>query len=202
VERVVKSFGFSLALFLIFGAMTVSRGRSLFTEFRWMELLWLFYNGTLCVLFLIRSRPSVVSLHPVHWLVALLTSFSGLFLQQRPAAPPALETIADVMIVAGILASVVAGISLGRSYDVFPALRGLTTGWIYGLIRHPMYLSSIVIRLGYVLKHPSAYNLLIFAGIVWLYDLRAGYEESVLENDPRYADYRNRVRFRFVPGIR
>ena len=64
-----------------------------------------------------------------------------------------------------------------------------------------MYLSAIAIKVGYVLKHPSACNALLLLVFAVLYDLRARYEEEVLSQDESYADYLRRVKYRFVPGI-
>lgn len=201
IERIVKSFGFSVALFLLWGALTVSKARSLFERFEWLECAWLLYNATLAILFLIRTRPSVVSLNPLHWLVALLTSFSGLFFRRADTLAIALPGIALALTVSGLMLSFAAALGLGRSYDFLPALRGLQTRWVYRFVRHPMYLASILIRLGYLAQNPLAYNAAVSLAMIWLYDLRARYEESIMANDARYNDYCSQVRFRFVPFV-
>ena len=201
-ERLLKSFGFSVALFLFWGTWTVLRGRSLLERFELAECAWVVYNATISMLFLVRSRPSVVSMDPVHWLVALATSFSGMFFHRYVADPPPLRSaMADCSVYAGLLASGVAAVSLGRSYDFLPALRGVQTRWLYGLVRHPMYLSAMVIRLGYLLRHCSYYNLVVFLVMVWLYVKRAAFEETIMRNDPRYREYTEKVPYKFLPGL-
>ena len=64
-----------------------------------------------------------------------------------------------------------------------------------------MYLSSIVMRLGYLAKHPSGYNAVVFLIMIWLYDRRCVFEEQIMRNDARYREYAQRVRFRLVPGL-
>ncbi|MFX0204308.1 MAG: hypothetical protein ACFFCW_50060, partial [Candidatus Hodarchaeota archaeon] len=39
--------------------------------FEFTEFLWFVYNVTISLLFLLRVRPSVVSIDPIHWTVAL-----------------------------------------------------------------------------------------------------------------------------------
>jgi protein-S-isoprenylcysteine O-methyltransferase Ste14 len=89
----------------------------------------------------------------------------------------------------------------GRSYDFLPALRGMQTGWLQRSVRHPMYASSILIRATYLLQNMSWFNVVTFAIMVWLYDCRAAREEDVMGTYPRYRAYKERVRYRFVPGF-
>jgi protein-S-isoprenylcysteine O-methyltransferase Ste14 len=134
--------------------------------------------------------------------VALLTSLSGFVLSKGPENPHrALAAAGDVMIIAGLLLGIASAVVLGRSYDVLPALRGVSTALVYRAVRHPMYLSSITIKSGYVLRHPSWYNVGLLLVVVLLYVKRAMYEEDVMKQDQRYVDYMKRVRYRFIPGL-
>ena len=201
-ERILKSFGFSLALFLFWGSLTAWRTRGLVEHFGPIECAWLIYNATSSVLFLIRSRPSIVSMNPVHWIVALVTSFSGFVFKRYGVEPlPIWAVMSDTLIFLGLVLGGAAALALGRSYDFLPALRGVQAKWVYEVIRHPMYLSSIAIRLGYLVRHFSVYNLAVFVVTAWLYDKRAAFEEAIMRNDPRYRDYAQKVRSRFLPGI-
>ena len=202
VERILKSFAFSALLFLLWGTLSVLDIKSLRPPPAPIELLWTVYNVLISLLFLIRRRPSVVSMDAVHWTVALLTSFSGFVLSKGPENPHrALAAAGDVMIIAGLLLGIASAVVLGRSYDVLPALRGVSTALVYRAVRHPMYLSSITIKSGYVLRHPSWYNVGLLLIVVLLYLKRAMYEEEVMMHDHRYVDYMKRVRHRFIPGL-
>ncbi len=201
-ERFLKSFSFSLILFAVWGGLTFFQARGLLRRFAWIELLWVIYNATLAILFLIRSRPSIVSTNPVHWLVALTASFGGFLFRRNPAAPQnSLISAADALIVAGVIVSGLCALRLGRSYDFAPALRQVQTDWFYRIVRHPMYVASLIIRGGYLAKNPSLWNLAAFALLVVLYDLRAKFEESILVHDEAYRAYTARVRYRFLPGL-
>lgn len=201
IREGVSSLAFSALCFVVWGALTGLRAHNLGRDFSWMELAWVVYNSTIAVLFLVRTRPTAVSLNPIHWLVALLTSFSGLFFEQKSAGIVPLRAVADILILLGLVGSGTAALALRRSYDFLPALRGVTTDWLFRFVRHPMYLSSIVIRLGYLARHASAQNVIVFSVMLWLYIRRAKYEEEIMQQDERYAAYMRRVPHRFLPGV-
>jgi protein-S-isoprenylcysteine O-methyltransferase Ste14 len=202
IERFLKSFALSLLLCLLWAWFSFLQTRKLLDGFDGTEALWFVYNATIALLFLIRSTPSVVDVNPIHWLVALLTSFSGFaFSRSGITSHATVLSLAEGLIWVAIALGVWTALLLGRSYDFLPALRGVRTGSLYQIIRHPMYLSSIAIKLGYVLKHPSIYNCLLLIIVVVLYDRRARYEEHVMSHDALYVEYLCRVKRRFIPGV-
>ena len=202
IESFLKSFTFSFLLFLFWGYFSLISIRTLLKGFDFIELLWLIYNVTISLLFLIRAKPSVVSMNLIHWAVALITSFSGfLFFRENTNNNPALLFAADVLIISSLFLGILTSFILARSYDFLPALRHVKTKFVYQIIRHPMYLSSIIIKLGYVLKNPSIYNILLLAVIIVLYDKRAKFEEDIMSHNNSYTDYLQQVKYRFIPGI-
>ena len=99
-------------------------------------------------------------MNPMHWIVALAASFSGFFFS-RAGADHNLVIIftADSLIILAVVWGIMTAFILGRSYDFLPALRDVKTEYLYKIVRHPMYLSSIIIKMGYTLKNPSVYNI-------------------------------------------
>lgn len=202
IESFLKSSAFSVLLSLYCAIFAALHARALLKGFDVFELLHLAYNVTVAVFFLIRTQPSIVSMNLLHWTVALLASFSGFFFIRQGWNPDAMLLLAgDTLIGAGILLGLTAAIVLGRSFDVFPALRRVKTRYAYQIVRHPIYLSAIVLRLGYVLKNPSVYNTVLLIIVAVLYDRRAKYEEDILSHDRSYVDYLQQVRYRFIPGV-
>lgn len=201
IEKAVTSFGFSVFCFVVWGGLTALRARGLPSRFSWMEVIWLVYSATIAILFLARTKPTQVSLNPIHWAVALLASFSGLFFEKQSAGMARAAFVPDALILLGLAVSGISALALRRSYDFLPALRNVTTDWSFRLVRHPMYLASIAIRLGYLGKHVSAQNAAVFLVMLWLYVKRAKYEEGIMREDRRYAEYMRRVRYRFLPWI-
>ena len=202
IESFLKSFAFSALLCLFWGYFTVIRGRALLDGFEFTDLLWFVYNVSITLMFLIRVRPSVVSMNPIHWVVASITSFSGfIFSRQGTDHGAILSVTADSLIVFAIVLGIVTALILGRSYDFLPALRVVKTDYVYEIVRHPMYLSSIMIKLGYVLNNTSIYNICLLIVIMALYNKRARYEEDIMSHCDSYVSYLRRVKYRFIPGI-
>ena len=201
IESFLKSFAFSLLLCLYVGFSAVTRTRSLLDEFELIEFLRLIYCVAASLFFLIRIKPSLVSMNPVHWIVALITSFSAHFFIREDSSAFFLQDTAYALVILAHLIGLPAIFTLGRSFGLFPALRKVKTKYVYQFVRHPMYLASIFFKLGYVLKNPSVYNVLLLAVVVVLYDRRAKYEEDIMSYDNSYVDYLQQVKYRFVPGI-
>lgn len=100
------------------------------------------------------------------------------------------------------LAGVGAGLlSLRRSFAVAPANRGVRDGGAYRVVRHPIYISEIVVMLGIVFANPGTGNVVIWLAVCGLQFARALAEEELLSHDPVYRAYRERVRYRLIPGL-
>jgi len=113
-----------------------------------------------------------------------------------------LLVIGVVVAVAGGLAMVWGGRTLGHALTPYPSPRGqhLERG-PYRFIRHPMYGGGIVLALGVSLAS-SPWALVPTAALVPYFLLKARYEEGLLaQADPGYSEYLGRVRKRFFPGL-
>jgi protein-S-isoprenylcysteine O-methyltransferase Ste14 len=76
-----------------------------------------------------------------------------------------------------------------------------TTG-PYAHVRHPMYGGAILLLVGIPLLLGSWYGLMLAPVLVVAFAIRAVLEERTLQAQlPGYADYAQRVRYRFVPLI-
>ncbi len=198
----LRSFACGVLLSLGCAILAAPHAQALLRGFDLFELLHLAYNLTVALLFLIRTRPALVSMNPIHWAVALLTSCSGFFFIRTGSNPSTmLLRTGDILIGAGVLLALMAALVLSRSFDLFPALRRVKTRYVYQIVRHPMYAATLVLRLGYVLKNPSLYNAELLVLVAVLYDRRAKYEEDILSHDRSYVEYLRRVKYRFVPGV-
>jgi len=101
----------------------------------------------------------------------------------------------------GSIFALLATWNLGRCYGVLPIARGLRTNRMYGVVRHPIYASYIVMDIGILLAFPTVWNFGVFVMAIGLYILRIQFEENVLEGFNRHAAYRQKVRFRLAPGF-
>ena len=91
--------------------------------------------------------------------------------------------------------------SLGRSFGLIPANRGIVSTGLYRLVRHPIYLGYLITHVAFVAANPTLWNLalLLTADIALL--ARAVCEERTLARDDAYRQYQTRVRWRVVPGL-
>jgi protein-S-isoprenylcysteine O-methyltransferase Ste14 len=77
----------------------------------------------------------------------------------------------------------------------------LQVGGAYGRVRPPIYGGLILIALGWSLIS-SALALVVTVALMLVLEMKSRLEESMLgQRFPEYDAYRQRVRWRFVPGI-
>jgi protein-S-isoprenylcysteine O-methyltransferase Ste14 len=115
-------------------------------------------------------------------------------------------SVAGIVLAAGGLAMASWGIaSLGSSLSPFPrpaeGARFLDRG-AYGTVRHPIYGGLVLGAVGWsLIRSPLA--LVATAVLAIILELKSRSEESMLVAAyPEYAAYRDRVRWRFIPGVR
>ena len=120
--------------------------------------------------------------------------------------PATVIALLPQMVTVGIsavgLGVVIAGkVTLGRSFGLMPANRGIVSSGVYRLVRHPIYLGYLITHAAYLAAMPSSWNVvaLLIADAALL--ARAVCEEKTLARDPRYRDYQQVVRWRVCPGL-
>jgi protein-S-isoprenylcysteine O-methyltransferase Ste14 len=73
---------------------------------------------------------------------------------------------------------------------------------LYGLVRHPMYASALVMMVGMPLALDSYWGLLILVPGIAVLVLRIGDEEKMLRQElAGYDEYTQKVHYRLVPGV-
>jgi protein-S-isoprenylcysteine O-methyltransferase Ste14 len=101
----------------------------------------------------------------------------------------------------GLLVVIGGKISLGRSFGLIPANRGIVSSGLYRLVRHPIYLGYLITHIAFVVANPTLWNVaLLLTADVALF-ARAVCEERTLAHDEAYRAYQTRVRWRVVPGL-
>ena len=150
-----------------------------------------------------RKTPVRVSTNPWYWLLTFVETYWGvltfwLMTRGRAIVP---HWMSDSLAIISVALVIWARLSLGRSIGLVPALRTLVTHGAYRYVRHPIYSAICLSIISAVLNAYSPWNLAIFGlGIFW-FALKSVVEESFLRSDAAYADYMQRVRWRWLPGI-
>jgi protein-S-isoprenylcysteine O-methyltransferase Ste14 len=121
----------------------------------------------------------------------------------RPVAFGAIapETFTAMLSATGLLIVVIGKVSLGRSFGLTPANRGIVCTGMYRFVRHPIYLGYLITHIGFVMANVSKWNVLLLLSADVALLLRAIREEHTLALDPAYEGYMQRVRWRILPHI-
>lgn len=109
--------------------------------------------------------------------------------------PPLAGTI---LACGGVLLTLWALLSLGKSFGIAPADRGLVVGGPYRFLRHPMYAGALLNAAAVVAWNVSPWNLVVLAMVVTSAVLRIVLEERVISG---YGGYAGHVRWRLMPGV-
>ena len=152
-------------------------------------------------LFVARRSAWLVSKAPLAWAAAAVGTFG--MLAARPAYAPVagLEPLYLGLQIVGAVFAGVALLSLGRSFGLVAANRGIRTGGQYRFVRHPVYSGYVVTWIGYLLENPSLRNACVLVVVMAFQAVRIVEEERTLGTDPVYQAYCRRVRSRVVPHL-
>ncbi|HEX2619271.1 MAG TPA: isoprenylcysteine carboxylmethyltransferase family protein [Phototrophicaceae bacterium] len=123
---------------------------------------------------------------------------------------PAGKIVGAVFVIAGlilILASIAAHQLVNHappniSPDPNQQARLITTGALYGRMRHPIYSGVLLISFGVGLMHGGMYTWFVIAAMYIFFFFKSRYEEALLMYVyPGYKDYIKRTG-RFLPRLR
>jgi protein-S-isoprenylcysteine O-methyltransferase Ste14 len=165
-------------------------------------LLLLVGESLVVVLTIVRRRAIAVDRSAA---AAIMTSVSlvGPALMRATSAPASLlsDHVTATLSAIGLLLVVVGKMTLGRSFGVVPANRGVVVRGPYMLVRHPIYTGYLIAHAAFLLAYPAPWNLSILLVADTALVLRALMEERVLSADASYRQYCQRVGWHLVPGV-
>ena len=150
-----------------------------------------------------RRPPVRVTPKPLYWLTAFVATYWSFmtlgFMEKGVQLAPIAVTHGLALV--SLVIAVGARVSLGRNIGFVPAQREGVTSWAYSLVRHPIYAGVFFSYAGIVLRGFTPLNALIMIIGVGLFIVKTLMEEDFLAEDPTYAQYMKRVRYRWIPGI-
>ena len=194
-------FAQDAALVSIFSVFAFVHGQRMFVDQVFTTAPFFLINAIYAFLFLTRRRSRTTTTRWQDWTVAAIGGFGPMAL--RPVDDvPALAGAAGfgIQMVGLVMACIALGF-LGRSFGIVAADRGLKTTGVYGLVRHPIYSAHVVTEIGLIVANPSWINAVLISIIFTAQILRIRAEERLLESSTDYAAYKQKVRFRLIPGI-
>jgi protein-S-isoprenylcysteine O-methyltransferase Ste14 len=101
----------------------------------------------------------------------------------------------------GLLLVVIGKLTLGRSFGLVPANRGIVIGGPYALVRHPIYTGYLITHIAFLIANPRWWNVVVLATADTALIARALVEERILNGDVAYQAYCQRVGWHLVPGV-
>jgi protein-S-isoprenylcysteine O-methyltransferase Ste14 len=90
---------------------------------------------------------------------------------------------------------------LSRTVEVQENQKVIDTG-LYGVVRHPMYMATLLLFLSMPLVLGSPFSFVIILAYIPIIARRIRNEEQVLEEGlPGYREYKKRVRYKVIPHV-
>ena len=204
-RHTVRDVGMDFVARLVVGAMFAMLSFNLLGDVirtHRLTALWLLISESLVVvLTILRRRARLVD----------RTAGSVFLTSASLVGPVLLRTVATGGIVPDAVTALVGSIgliiviagkmTLGRSFGIVPANRGVVIAGPYNIVRHPIYAGYLLTHIAFVFAHPTIWNaaVLLFADAALI--LRALHEERLLSNDGLYQSYCRRVGWHLVPGV-
>ena len=189
------------AVVVLFSLMTMRFAADFLATGRITGLL-LLLSELLVVVMTVRRRSAAAMDRSVRARLLTLASMLG-----PPLLSPALVAavapgaVTVVFSVAGLMLVIAGKLTLGRSFGLIPANRGVVSSGPYRLVRHPIYMGYLVTHLAFLAANPSGWNIAIVLVADTALLARAVCEEGVLAEDPSYRVYQALVRWRVCPGL-
>jgi protein-S-isoprenylcysteine O-methyltransferase Ste14 len=165
--------------------------------------IWLYILLDLqcAIVFAIRYPARRSTKRPLEIFVTLLSLNYYFAFQPEPIGSPELAAAGGIISAIGASLAILSIYCLGRSFAILPALRHIQTSGMYRVVRHPIYLSYMVMALGTVLRHLTIYNAAVAIIGIALMIWRINFEERLLEENQTYRDYAKAVPYRLIPGV-
>ena len=200
-QRDLPELAARAAIVLLFTLMAYRIGVNYFETGRLTGLLLLASEALVVVLTVFRRAPAVVDRSLRARLLTTLAMIGPPLVVPSVAAPVVPGSVTVSLCVVGLLIVIAGKLSLGRSFGLIPANRGIVSTGLYRVVRHPIYMGYLITHIAFVAANPTTWNvaLLVVSDIALL--ARAVCEERTLAKDPQYREYQTRVRWRVVPGV-
>jgi protein-S-isoprenylcysteine O-methyltransferase Ste14 len=164
-------------------------------------LLLLTSETLVVVLTIMRRRATFVNRSFAAGLVTVVSVIGPPILRPSDASALAPDIVTTLLSAVGLAIALVGKASLGRSFGLVPANRGVVVRGPYNLVRHPIYAGYLITHLAFLAQYPTVWNISILLIADTALIFRALMEERVLSADAAYQGYCQRVSWHLVPGV-
>ena len=185
----------------LFSFMAIRIGANFLETGRLTGLLLLASEALVVALTVFRRAPMIVDRSLRARVLTTLAMIGPPLVAPAVVAPMIGDTMSTSIGVAGLLIVIAGKISLGRSFGLIPANRGIVSTGLYRLVRHPIYLGYFITHVAFVAANPTFWNVFVLFVADLAQLARAVCEERTLAQDEAYRAYQAQVRWRVVPGL-
>ena len=147
-------------------------------------------SGLAAVLLIFRRMPANDS-NKLQQIVSWTSALLPLALRTRG------HILSSILAGIGLSISIWAMVTMGTSFGIAPADRGLVSSGPYRFLRHPMYTGELISVFGAVLGRWTVWNVVVLILLVITLVCRIRWEERIIHG---YREYKGRVRWRMLPG--
>jgi protein-S-isoprenylcysteine O-methyltransferase Ste14 len=188
-------------IIVLFSRLAVLFGADFLQTGRLTNLLLLVSEMLVVALTVFRRAAVAVDRSMRARLLTTVSLLGPLLVRPADLAPLLSQPITIVASVIGLGVVIAGKVTLGRSFGLMPANRGIVSSGVYKLVRHPIYLGYLVTHVAFLVANPSPRNVaVLMVGDIALL-LRAICEEQTLARDAQYREYQQIVRWRVCPGL-
>jgi len=193
-----------LASRVFVGALFALLSHNLLTDFihtrRVTGLLFLVSEALVVVLTIVRRRAQIVD-RSVSTFCLTAISLVGPPLVRVGGTALMPDMVTAAVSIVGVSIVIAGKATIGRSFGIAPANRGVVASGPYNFVRHPIYAGYLLTHAATLVAYPSLWNIAaMLIGDIALV-LRALREERILSHDRDYQSYCGRVAWHLVPGV-
>ncbi len=189
-----------IAILTLFSGMATAMAQDFVEKGHVTGLLLLVSEALVVALTLVRRTAAVVDRSWNARILTMVATFGPPLV--RPAGiAVAPESLTIAISAIGLIIVVLGKLSLGRSFGLTPANRGVVSTGLYRIVRHPIYLGYLITHVAFVVANPAVWNVAMLVAADVALMLRAICEERTLALDDQYRAYMGRVRWRIIPRI-
>ena len=190
-----------MVIVAMFTFMAVRLGTDFLQTGRLTGLLLLASESLVVILTVFRRSTGVVDRSAKARILMTLSLIGPLLVAPTAGGALVSDSMTVMISVCGLIIVIAGKLSLGRSFGLMPANRGVVSSGLYRLVRHPIYMGYLITHSGFVAANPTLWNLVMLVGADIALMWRAVCEEQTLSRDAAYREYLQTVRWRVVPGV-
>jgi protein-S-isoprenylcysteine O-methyltransferase Ste14 len=197
----IADLGARVVVVALFTLMAMRIGSDFLATGRMTGLLLLASELLVVVLTVLRRTTYVVDRSYRARILTAISMLGPILVRPGSVAALAPEMVTVLFSAAGLVVVIGGKLSLGRSFGLMPANRGVVSTGLYRIVRHPIYMGYLITHIGFLAANPTVWNVLMLVAADLTLMWRAVCEEQTLQRDDAYRAYQQVVRWRVLPGI-